>query len=192
MTCFMAQARDFGVVGQTYTILEEDFLKYIEKKIQAMQANGQWQTLETRFQKQAIAHLERPTSHSLPRALKDKTYLYDPSFTAPFDVWDTQEHLLVKKGTIINPLERIHLSSTLLFFNGDDNEQCAWVLQQVQKKKAVKLILTSGSIKSATHYFKQAVYFDLNGFLVNKFQIRALPARIKQDGNRLQIREVKL
>ena len=193
LTGFMAEARDFGVIGQTYVITEEDFLKYIEQKIQALQANGQWQKLEEQFKKQVVAHLERPAAiQSLPRAQENKTYEYDPSITAPYDVLDTQGNLIVKKGTVINPLERISLSSTLLFFNADDNEQCAWALQLASKQKNVKLILTSGSLKSATDYFKQAVYFDLNGFLVNKFQIKALPAQIQQKGHRLQIREVKL
>ena len=193
LTGFMAEARDFGVIGQTYVIAEEDFLKYIEQKIQALQANGQWQKLEEQFKKQVVAHLERPAAiQNLPRAQEDKTYEYDPSIAAPYDVWDTQGNLIVKKGAVINPLERISLSSTLLFFNADDNEQCAWALQLASKQKNVKLILTSGSLKSATHYFKQAVYFDLNGFLVNKFQIKALPAQIQQKGHRLQIQEVKL
>lgn len=189
---FMTQAHDFGVVGQTYVIAEEDFLKYIEQKIQSMQATGQWQKIEERFKKQVIAHLERPTPKQLPRAQKNRTYEYDPSVAAPHDVWDTQGHLLVKKGTVVNPLLRINLHSTLLLFNADDSEQCAWALKQAKEQKAVKLIITSGSIKSAVHYFKQAVYFDLNGFLVNKFQIKALPAQVQQYGNRLQIKEVRL
>lgn len=187
-----AQAHNLGVVGQTYAITEEDFLNYIEHKIKSLKAKGEWKKLEEQFQQRVVSHLERPRAQHLPRAQENKTYTYDPSFTAPYDVWDTQGHLIVKKGTVINPLERISLSSTLLFFDGEDEEQCAWALRQAQKYKAVKFILTSGSIKSATHFFKQAVYFDLKGFLINKFHIKVLPVKVQQQGSKLLIHEVKL
>ncbi|HRD70426.1 MAG TPA: type-F conjugative transfer system protein TraW [Legionella sp.] len=187
-----AQAQNLGVVGQTYAIAEEDFLTYIEHKIESLKAKSEWQKLEEQFQQRVVSHLDRPSGQHLPRAQESKTYSYDPSFTAPYDVWDTQGHLIVKKDAVINPLERISLSSTLLFFDGEDKEQLAWAQRQSNKYKAVKFILTSGSIKSATHYFKQAVYFDLNGFLINKFHIKALPVKVQQQGSQLLIHEVKL
>ena len=192
LTISWANAADYGVVGTTYVIAEQDFLQYIEQKIKSMQANGQWDELQNKFQKQVQAHIERPTPLNLPRAQDNKTYYYNPSIEAPYDVRDIKGQIIVQKGMVINPLDRIHLSSTLLFFNGDDKEQLAWALDESKKYPLVKLVITSGSIKSTTHYFKRAVYFDLNGFLVNKFHIRAVPARIAQYGNRLQISEVKL
>ena len=100
--------------------------------------------------------------------------------------------MIVKKGTVVNPLDRVSLSSTLLFFDGDDAAQIAWVGREQLLHQKVKLILTTGSVKDVANHFKQAIYFDLNGFLISKFQIQALPARVLQKDKRLEVCEVVL
>jgi conjugal transfer pilus assembly protein TraW len=86
----------------------------------------------------------------------------------------------------------VSLSSTLIFFDGDDEEQVAWVAGEIKKHSKVKLILTQGSVKEVADAFKQAIYFDLNGFLVAKFQIKHVPVRVLQEGMHLRINEVSL
>jgi conjugal transfer pilus assembly protein TraW len=136
--------------------------------------------------------LARPTPTHLPRAESDKTWLFNPSVTVPYDVKDSHGEVLVKQGTVINPLERVSLSSTLIFFDGDDEAQVSWVVEELRQHQKIKLILTSGSVKDVANQFKQAIYFDLNGFLVAKFQIKHLPGRVVQAGKQLQINEVSI
>lgn len=183
-------AKDYEVMGKTYPIAEQDFLEYIQQKLGVLEANGDLEKAQSEFKKQVKAHLIRPTPTHLPRTVEDRISFFNPSFAAPFDVWDTNEQLIVKKGTVINPLDRVNLSSTLLFFDGDDEAQLNWVAEELKHHTKVKLILASGSIKDTAHHFKQAIYFDLNGFLITKFHIASLPARIQQVGQRLQISEV--
>ncbi len=185
-------AKDFGVFGKTFVIAEMDLLEFIQQKIKDLQANGQWQDMQTDFKKRVKTHLQRPTPLHLARAVENRSWLFNPSVTVPYDVRDTKGQVIVKQGTVINPLDRIGLSSTLLFFDGDDPSQVTWATVELKRHDKIKLILTAGSIKDATSQFKQAVYFDLNGFLVGKFGIKALPARITQAGNRLKIDEVLL
>ncbi|HAU1387066.1 TPA: type-F conjugative transfer system protein TraW [Legionella pneumophila] len=194
--CFIclpfANAKDFGVVGKTFVIAEADFLEFIQQKIKAMQATGAWSDAQLSFQKQVKAHILRPKPNALPRATRDRDFYFNPSLTVPYDVRDMTGSVIVAKGTVINPLERVGLSSTLLFFNGDDREQVDWVTSELKRHGKVKLILTAGSLKDATDRFRQAVYFDLNGFLLEKFQIKSLPVRVFQEGLRLKISEVAL
>lgn len=185
-------AKDFGVFGKTFVIAEMDLLEFIQQKIKAMQENGQWQDVQTDFKKRVKAHLQRPTPLHLARAVENRSWFFNPSVTVPYDVRDTQGQIIVKKGTVINPLDRVGLSSTLLFFDGDDKSQVTWATDELKRHDKIKLILTAGSIKDATSQFKQAVYFDLNGFLVEKFHIASLPARVSQAGNCLKIDEVLL
>lgn len=185
-------AKDFGVFGKTFVIAEMDFLEFIQQKIKALQANGQWQDVQSDFKKRVKEHLQRPAPQHLPRAVEDRIWFFNPSMTVPYDVRDTKGHVIIKQGTVINPLDRVGLSSTLLFFDGDDKSQVIWAENELKHHEKVKLVLTSGSIKDATSKFKQSVYFDLNGFLVGKFSITSLPARITQAGNRLKIDEVSL
>lgn len=188
----IADAKDYGVFGKTFAIAEIDFLEYIQKKMIGMQANGEWQKVQTEFKKKVKEHLARPTPTRLPRAEVNRTWFFNPSLTVPYDVRDSHGLVIVKQGSVVNPLDRVGLSSTLLFFDGDDEAQVAWIVQELTKHQKVKLILTSGSVKDSANQFKQAIYFDLNGFLVDKFQIKHLPVRVYQAGKRLQINEVNL
>ncbi|KTC80122.1 MULTISPECIES: type-F conjugative transfer system protein TraW [Legionella] len=188
----LVSAKDFGVLGKTFVIAEMDFLEYIQKKMAGMQASGEWKTVQSEFKKRVKEHLARPTPTHLPRAVVDKTWFFNPSLTVPYDVKDSRGVVIVKQGTVINPLDRIGLSSTLIFFDGDDETQVSWVVQELKQHQKVKLILIAGSVKDVANQFKQAIYFDLNGFLVTKFQIRHLPVRIVQAGKRLLINEVSI
>lgn len=187
-----ANAKDYGVFGKTFKIAEMDFLEYIQQKMQAMQANGEWKTLQSDFKKRVKEHLARPAPTHLPKAEVNTTWFFNPSLSVPYDVRDNQGQVIVKKDTVINPLDRVGLSSTLLFFDGDDEAQVSWVAQELTQHHRVKLIITSGSVKEVANQFKQAIYFDLNGFLVSKFQIKHLPVSVFQAGKRLQINEVSL
>lgn len=194
MVCMLylsiASAKDYGVFGKTFVIDEMDFLEYIQQKMLVMQESGELKQAQSAFKQRVKAHLLRPTPTRLPRAQENRTWLFNPELLVPYDVKDSQGHVIVKQGTVINPLEKVGLSSTLLFFDGDDKAQVAWVNHALTEHKKVKLILTSGSVKDMANHFKQAIYFDLNGFLVAKFQIKALPATVLQDGMRLEVCEV--
>lgn len=187
-----AYAKDLGVFGQTFVISEMDFMAYIQQKMASMQENGEWKRVQRQFKKTVKKHIDRPNPLNLPRATSDRVWLFNPSVTVPYDVRNAEGTIIIPKGTTVNPLDRVNLSSTLLLFNGDDNEQLAWVIEEQAKHSKVKLILTSGSIKQTVHQMKQAVYFDLNGFLCEKFKIKHMPALVYQVGHRLQIQEVSL
>lgn len=188
----IVSAKDLGTLGKTFPIAEMDFLEYIQQKLADMNKNGQLQSLQTEFKKRVKEHLYRPTPTYLPKAKNDKTWVFEPSIRVSHDVLDHKGRVLVKQGTFINPLDRVQLTSTLLFFDGDDKEQLDWVTQEALKYPKVKLILTSGSVKSTVTKLKQAVYFDLNGFLITKFHIRHLPAKVAQHEYHLVVSEVAL
>ena len=185
-------AANLGVFGKTFVISEMDFMEYIQNKISTLKESGEWDRVQNQFKETVKTHINRPTPLHLPRAVVNKMWLFNPSVTVPYDVTNTQGAVIVPKGTTVNPLDRVSLSSTLLFFNGDDKEQVAWAVLEQTKHSKVKLILTSGSVKDTVNQMKQAVYFDLNGFLCGKFKITHLPARVAQVGNRLQVTEVGL
>lgn len=188
----IVSAKDYGAFGKTYVIAEQDFLEYIQQKIKGMQASGAWDVLQSEFKDRVEKHVMRPTPHLLPRAVEARTWVFNPSISVPYDVKDNKGEVIVKKGTLVNPLDRVSLSSALLFFDGDDAAQIAWVGREQQLHQKVKLILTTGSVKDVANHFKQAIYFDLNGFLISKFQIQALPARVLQKDKRLEVCEVVL
>lgn len=183
-------AENYGVFGKTFEIIEMDFLEYIQQKMHVLEENGELKRVQSQFKQHVKEHILRPHPNVLPRAQEDRVWLFNPELIVPYDVKDVEGRVIVKEGTVINPLEKVNLSSTLIFFDGDDKAQVAWVKNALTVHEKAKLILTSGSVKDAANHFKQAIFFDLNGFLVSKFQIKSLPAKVQQKNMRLEITEV--
>ncbi len=187
---FSATAYNHGVLGRIYPISEMDLIEFIQYQLKQKEKNGELARLNAEFVKKTKAHIDRPTSVHLAPAVRNKSWEFNPEIVLFRDIYDSENHLIAKKGAHINPLDRVNLTSTLLIFDGGDERQLKWIEEKLLKTNKAKLILTSGSIEKTCRYFKRAVFFDLNAYLVNKFQITALPAKVEQQGKRLLIQEV--
>lgn len=184
---------NLGVIGETYSILEDDLLLFIQKRVQAMQQNGDWQRMQDKWKKQVSDHTDRPIPlANIHRTASPKTWDYDPSIVVPYDLKDQYGNVFAKAGTRVNPLSYITLHTALIFYNADDLEQVTWV-KKINKQYAgkTKLILVSGSISEQEKIFHQPIYFDQQGKLTTTFHISQVPALVYQDGLRLKIAEVE-
>src|SRR3546814_6219095 len=85
--------------------------------------------------------------------------------------------------------DSVPLRSDLLFFDGDDPDQLAWALGV---SPGAKLILTKGAPLELMKARQRRFYFDQDGKLIAHFGIRALPARVRQNGRVLEVSEVAL
>lgn len=187
-------AHDIGVMGETYPIMEKDFLEFIQERVKEVQHNGQWRSLQNKMQQDATTYRDRPKSvFNITKATQTKTWKFDPTIQLDHDVRTPDGKLIAASGTRINPLSFISLSNTLIFFNGDDPEQVKWVLSQNKKLKGkTKLILVNGSVLEQEKLFSSPIYFDQEGRLTNRFQIKHVPAMVSQEGLHLKISEVLL
>ena len=77
----------------------------------------------------------------------------------------------------------------LLFFDGDDPDQLAWALRQ---SPGAKLILVRGAPLQLMKARQRRFYFDQGGKLSTHFAIRAVPARVRQQGRLLEVSEIVL
>jgi len=185
-------AKDLGIVGQTYPILEEDFLLFIQNRLQIMKQNGEWQKIETQFRDNVEKHADRPNPVSeISKTTQAETWNFDLSLIVPYDLMDAQGRIFVKAGTSINPLQYRSLSNVLLFFDGDDVKQVAWAKKiDLNFNGKTRLILVKGSITQNEKLFSKAIYFDQSGRLTTRFQIQHVPAIVQQEGSHLKISEV--
>lgn len=197
LVCFMClmsanlYAGNLGVIGQTFPIAEEDFLDFIQNNVTTMRKNGEWQKLENDFKNRVASSSDRPAALNIPRAIKNKDHLFDPSVILPFDLKDHFGRVLVNKGTKVNPLSLIKMQSIWIFFNGDDAEQVSWVKEYSRNQThKMKLILTQGSISQMEKVFKLPIYFDQKGKITTKLSIQYVPALVTQEGKYLKISEV--
>ncbi len=185
-------AKDLGVYGELFEITETDLIQEIKNKLTNMEANGELQKLQENWQKQAIRRAERPKPvEKYQIATENRVYFYDPSISVKHDIHDHKGKLIAKEGKKVNPLDYQEMKQNLLFIDSDIEKQLHWALAEHKKNHSV-IILVNGSIMQIMRDYKTRIYFDQNGFLFNSFKIKAVPAKVSQDGDLLRIEEFVL
>jgi conjugal transfer pilus assembly protein TraW len=188
-------ALNLGVQGQIYAIAEADFLDLINGRYLTMKANGEWRKAEEDWKKSMVQNFDRPKSLHITTTITPRTFTFDPTIELKSDIVDAEEKVLIQAGQTVNPLKIMPLTKTLLFINGDDEKQIRWVKSKTRSVPAnagtqsFKLILVNGSISETMKKINIQVYFDQWGKLTQHFQIKHVPALIKQEGDVLLISE---
>ncbi len=201
-----ATAQSLGVVGQVYSIAEPDLLRFIHARLALFQREGKLTQLQHRMVQQARQAILTPTPVAgVTTTQHARTFTFTPRYTVKQTRYDAQGHVLLLKGTTINPLDpknvaavapfahAPHFDQVWLFFNGREANQVRWAQTQAKalsaKHQRFKLILTAGNVATASKQLGR-VYFDLDGTLCHHFGIHTVPARLHQTGDHLVIEEV--
>lgn len=185
-----ADAKHLGTFGETFEIVEPDLLEHIEQTIAGLEKDGTLEKHQRTIQQKTQERLQRPLPvKNVVSTQKPRTFEYDPSIEAPFDLKDAKGVVFMKAGTRVNPLDYQAFNQIWLLINGDDAAQVAWALAHREPRK---IILVQGAPFALMQTHQTPVYFDQGGSLVNKFKIEQVPARIQQKGNRLLIEELKV
>ena len=182
--------KDFGVVGTTFEIIEEDLLEVIERKLGKLNEEGSLQKHQQKIALEAQEKIKRPKPVAgIKHTTESRSFTYDPSITVTYDLTDHQGKVFHAKGTKINPLDYKSLTKPLLFIDGDDQKQVDWAV--VQQPVAL-IILTKGSPFELMEKLDRPVYFDQEGVLVKKLGIQQVPAKVTQQEKHILIEEVVL
>lgn len=182
-------AQDFGTYGNTYPIEEEDLIEYIKARIRSLD-NQALDEIQSKLSKHYKGRFQRPKPIDwLGRAEKHKILYFDPTIITKEDIKDEKGKVVIPKGTSYNPLEHTSLSQDLLFFDGDQEEHIKWAKSFGDQ---TKWILINGKPLELEEQEKRPVFFDQYGILSKKLSIKAIPARISQEGKLLKIELIPL
>lgn len=176
--------KDFGRMGETFPIEDESLLQFMERSLSKKAIKGK--ILESKAALLEIAKNPTPVQ-GIGISKESKAFLLDPSFKATKDIRDANGTILVKAGTLVNPLESIELSSGLLFLDGDEADQLDWARRQGE---GFKWILVKGKPLAIEELEGRPIYFDQRGVYSSWLQVRNTPARVTQKGRHLLIEEV--
>ena len=184
------QARDYGQQGTVFPVIERDLLQQIHARLLAMEQSGETARLNEELKRRTVARVERPEPVAgLVRAEAARQWSFDPTITLETDIRGAKGELIHARGTRVNPLDSVELRADLLFFDGDDPDQLAWALRQ---SPGAKLILVRGAPLQLMKARQRRFYFDQGGKLSAHFAIRAVPARVRQQGRLLEVSEIVL
>ena len=180
------QAKDFGVQGTTYPVIEESLLEHLRHQLSALPPETvQLKQLEVQERvKQSVLN-PRPAS-GVHKASGFRRYAFDPTIILDKDIQDHHGSLIAAKGARYNPLTTMQLKASLLIFDGTDPEQVTWALGWGDHSK---WILTNGRPFDVMKKYDRVVYFDQGGAICKHFKIMAVPAIVRQNGYFLEVEE---
>ena len=187
-----AVAKDYGVHGVTYEIREKNFLEEIQEKLREAQKNGKLDKFQNDAKKQMVDSVNHPKAvDGITKTEVAREWFFDPSVSRSEDLKDQNGQIFYRAGTKVNPLDSLSLSKVLIFIDGDDEQQVKWALKQNRiRKSRVKIILVKGAVIELMRSKKIRFYFDQNGNLIKKFEIKSVPAIVEQEGKMLKVSEV--
>jgi conjugal transfer pilus assembly protein TraW len=189
----LGYAKNLGVYGTTFEILEPDFKEFIYARLNQLQQNGELEKLNKRFLMNVKKHTLRPTPVvGLTTTNNPQTFYYDPTYVLKEDIKDAAGKVITAKGTIVNPFDVVTLHSVMLFFNAEDRKQIKWAKEESQKYSHIKYVLVQGNIKESGNTLADRVYFDQYGSITKQLGIKRIPSLVKQEGKRLKIQEFSL
>ena len=185
-------AKDLGIHGKVFEIKETDLAKDIKNKLTKMEESGELQELQKQWQQKSVERAGRPKPvEGITKSKNEREFDHDPSITVSKDIKDHRGRIIVSKGRKVNPLHFQKLPNDLIFIDGDDQEQVNWALKKAKIRSTV-IILVKGNIMQLMRDYQTRIYFDQNGYLTKVFGIKAVPAFVIQNGDRLRVKEVVL
>jgi len=187
--CCSAQAEDLGQVGRSWPMAEHDMAEALIARLREKERSGELAKLHEGMRERAQATARAPRSLGLPRVVKTRRFLFDPSVTVPYDLSDAEGRAFHKAGTSVNPLDHMTLTKRIVFVDAADSMQLDWLRKQLAAPGAIKLVLTGGSPETVSKQLHRSAWFDQDGSLVKTFGIKAVPAVVSQDGRLLRVVE---
>ena len=185
-----ATARDHGVMGQTWPVIEPDLLATIDTRLKTLEANGGI----ARMQRELAQRTEHRVRNPLPvpgigATRSARSWLFDPSIYLADDIRDAKGNLIAAAGTRVNPLSLVDLKIELVFVDGRDPGQLAWATKRWSASQA-KIIFVAGSPFERMGEYQRRFFFDQGGKLTERFGIANVPAIVRQKGEALEISEL--
>mgnify|MGYP003553158158 FL=1 len=209
-------AKDFGKQGATFEIKEEGFVAMMQRKLKGVNLAEHEQKMKDLARKR----VEEPTPVlGITRATRTISHSFDPSYVLDEDVFLPCGKLLYPAGTRVNPLDHMEWGGKIVFIDGRDPSQIAWVKDNYLKTEAfdknliklpqnlndqntdsaahtvvsssdTRIILTGGRPLELEREVGNPIYFDQFGELTGRFNIAHVPAIVEQDGKYLKVTEI--
>ncbi|NRB10870.1 MAG: hypothetical protein HRU35_04575 [Rickettsiaceae bacterium] len=192
----VANAKDLGKRARSFEITEQGFVAMMEERLKKVDMKEAQKKMIEIGKKRVLA--PEPVK-GIARATKNREFYHDPTYILPEDAKLPCGKILYRAGTAVNPLDEMKLERRIFFVDGRDEEQLSWLLGNLREEQETsgaiqdRVILVAGSPVKLSERLKREIYYDQHGgILTKKWGIKAVPAIVKQDGNKLKINEIRI
>lgn len=174
--------KDKGVYGELFEIEEKDLLEHVTSRLKKLEENGELKWIQDGIQKRIMKNIEEPRDiDGIIKTKEARIFEFDPTIEVTENLKDQKGRIFAKKGDKYNALNYITYSKTLLFIDGNDEEQIEWAKLKLLKHKNVKIILVKGKPLKLQERLKRPIYFDQYGIITKRMGIKQAPARVWQE-----------
>lgn len=168
------------IIGQTFPIAEPDAMQEIKQKAAAVDWNA--------FVKKSPASgYSAFNSLSLPRAEKNETHLFDPTYTLPYEIRDDQGKVLYPAGFKINVYEKLYFPGRYIVVT-DSPDDLRW-LDEVAKPGDNDKVFLAGANPVLLRQSTGRKTFVLEERSKERFGIERVPCIVQQEGLMLRVTE---
>jgi conjugal transfer pilus assembly protein TraW len=182
---------DYGQRGETVAIAEPDLLEKVKERARTFNWAAYKQDAQDHFWQDA-------QFESLPEALSDREFWFDPTYTVPRDLTDTKGHVIAVAGQRVNPLETFPFHQKLIVFNGARPSEVDWVFAKLKNQTPNRITLITTEIDRNTGWSGlQTLQKKLGGrvFLLNpairkRFKLAATPSIVESVDRKFRVREI--
>lgn len=183
-------AKDFGVVGTTYSIKEPNLLEWIQQKLLQLKDGGELAQALQKYKHDIEYKVFNPKGRHLVTTEKPRSYELDLKVTSS-QALSFKEKVFTAEQQEVNPLAVLEMTKSLIFIKGSAPEQIDWAMAYAKvSDKPVKIIFVDGSPVQMMKQFSHRFYFDLNGRISKQLSIQQVPAVVYQQGQVLRVDEV--
>ena len=153
------------------------------------------------YRNRVLDSIKNPPSLGIRTDYGTRTELHDLRFVVPQDYRDQNGNVVVRKGTVVDPLKALPLTMGLLFIDGNDPRQVDWAVER-SRAEPLKIVLTAGSAYLMRIKYRNVdwhgaagvpFYLDQRKIIINTLQklygisISSVPVALYQKGDQLAL-----
>lgn len=194
------EAENLGVKAQTYQ-LDRDGREQIKDIIRQKEASGEIRRFWEDYRNKTIAAIKNPPPLGIKSDFAPRSEIHEAKFVLPFDYRNEKGQVVAHRGTVIEPLKIMPLTSRLIFIDGRDERQIRYAIAR-GRTTPLKIVLTAGSPYSLRVQYQNVdwrggkgvpFYFDQRKAIIQTLKrlygidIRSVPAVLAQKGDKLSV-----
>lgn len=195
-----AHAEHLGTKAQTFA-LDPDAREQIKNVMREKQADGELDQFWKDYRMRVLDSIKHPAPLGIRTDYGARVETRDLRFVIPQDYRDQNGNVVVHKGTVIDPLRAMPLTTGLLFIDGTDPRQVEWAVER-SRSEPLKIVLTAGSpylmrikYRDLSWHGGKGVpfYFDQRKIIINTLHklyginVNSVPVAMFQRGDQLVV-----
>ena len=184
---------DLGVHGATVEIAEHDLIEVMKKRADAIDWNQKKTAAKNNY-------WPRQSFASLPATQNPQRYSIDPSFRVTADIVAPNGQFIARKGSLINPLDRLPFNQKLIIFDASIEEQIVIALKEAKEARSrnliPKFIVTRHAVTPSWENIEtlenrlDSAFSIINQAVIDRFQLEHTPSVIEASEGVFIIREI--